>query len=107
MKIGVMGCTGYAGKQLTNILLHHKDIDIVALSSNTYAGKMSREIFGNHEKLQDIEIINSSNFVKEALDYDLVFTALPHMTSMELINELLQVNSHLKIIDLSADYRFA
>lgn len=101
-----MGCTGYAGQQLVNILLHHNHAEIVGLSSNTYANQYANEVLNFSKSLLDIKIIKNADFILNAKYYDLVFTALPHKTSMEAVSQLLKINGNLKIVDLSADYRF-
>lgn len=106
MKVGIMGCSGYAGRQLLNILLYHKEVEIVALSSNTYAGTIGNILFDVPKNELNFKVLNDSEFINDGPMYDLVFTALPHKTSMLAVSKLLKKNNQLKIIDLSADYRF-
>jgi len=101
-KISIIGSTGYSGKELIKILLNHQMVEIVHLISSTYAGKKLCEVFPeflnqSDKKLEDI------NLELITQDSDLIFTALPHTVSMDLIPKLL--NQRLKVIDLSADYR--
>ena len=102
IKISVIGSTGYAGKELVKILINHQKVDLVHLVSSSYAGKNIAEIFPEFLNKLDKKLINLDlNVVSQ--DSDLVFTALPHTVSMEVVPELLKKG--VKVVDLSADYR--
>ncbi|MCU0651793.1 MAG: N-acetyl-gamma-glutamyl-phosphate reductase [Candidatus Omnitrophica bacterium] len=102
IKAGIIGVTGYAGEVLIDILLNHPEVRIVNLSAKVAKPQQIAEIF---PKLQnrialictepDLEEINSQ--------CDLVFLALPHTVSMQIVPKLLKAKK--KVIDLSADYR--
>ncbi len=106
MNVGIMGCSGYAGRQLLNILVAHKKVSLKALSSNTYAGMQAKDVFKLSQYSGDIVIDSDVEFLKKAECCDVVFLALPHKTSMAYAGKLLEINKKLIIIDLSADYRF-
>jgi len=106
MNIGIMGCSGYAGRQLLNILQAHEKVSLKALSSNTYAGKYAKNVFKLSQYEGNIIIDSDIEFIKKAKSCDVVFLALPHKTSMSYTGPLLELNKKLRIIDLSADYRF-
>ena len=36
IKVGIIGASGYAGAELYRLLLGHKDVDIIAISSQSY-----------------------------------------------------------------------
>ena len=102
LKVSIIGSTGYAGKELVKILIHHKEVELVHLVSSSCAGKNISEIFPEFLNKLDKKLIN---FDLELIsqDSDLVFTALPHTVSMNVVPELLKKG--VKVIDLSADYR--
>ncbi|MBI9011749.1 MAG: N-acetyl-gamma-glutamyl-phosphate reductase [Clostridiales bacterium] len=106
MNVGIMGCSGYAGRQLLNILVMHKKVSLKALSSNTYAGKEAKNIFKLSQYTGQLVIDSDVEFLNKATLCDVIFLALPHKTSMANTRKLLKLNSRLRIIDLSADYRF-
>ncbi len=102
LKVSIIGATGYTGKELVKILMNHPKVELVYLTSFTYTGKNIDEVFPEFlnkldKKLTnlDLELISQNS--------DLVFTALPHTVSMEVVPELLK--KKVKVIDLSADYR--
>ena len=102
LKVSIIGSTGYAGKELVKILIHHQEVELVHLVSSSYAGKNIVEIFPEFLNKLDKKLIN---FDLELISQnsDLVFTALPHTVSMNVVPELLKKG--VKVIDLSADYR--
>ena len=102
IKVSIIGSTGYAGKELVKILMNHQKVELVYLVSSSYAGKNIVEVFPEFLNKLDKKLINLDlNVVSK--DSDLVFTALPHTVSMDVVPELLKKG--VKVVDLSADYR--
>ena len=102
IKISVIGSTGYAGKELLKILMNHPNVEVVHLVSSSYAGKNITEIFPEFLNKFDKKLINYDLDIVSQ-DSDLVFTALPHTVSMDIVPELLKKG--VKVVDLSANYR--
>jgi len=102
IKVGIVGATGYAGEELIDILLRHPDVKIVNLSAKIDRAQNISAIF---PKLKGrIALICTLPDIKEITrKCDLVFLALPHTVSMEIVPKLLSAGK--KVIDLSADYR--
>ena len=102
LKVSIIGSTGYAGKELVKILMYHQEVELVHLVSSSYAGKNIAEIFPEFLNKLDKKLINLDlNVVSQ--DSDLVFTALPHTVSMDVVPGLLKKG--VKVVDFSADYR--
>ena len=102
LKISIIGATGYTGKELVKILINHPKVELVYLTSSTYTGKNIAEIFPEFLNKLDKKLTKLNlNVVSQ--NSDLVFTALPHTVSMDVVPELLKKG--VKVIDLSADYR--
>ncbi len=102
IKVSVIGTTGYAGKELVKILMNHQGVELIHLISSSCAGKNIVEVFPEFLNKLDKKLI-SLNLNVVSQDSDLVFTALPHTVSMNVVPELLKKG--VKVIDLSADYR--
>jgi N-acetyl-gamma-glutamyl-phosphate reductase len=101
-RVGIIGATGYTGGELIRILLEHPDVDVTVAASRRDKIIPVDEIFPQLGKICDLEIVPID--VPEICKYcDVVFLALPHKTSFEIVPELL--NNDLVVIDLSADYR--
>ena len=103
IKVSVLGATGYAGIELVRLLSSHKEVEITNLVSKSFAGKKLSEIYPNFSGVLDIELtdLDIEKVVKES---DIVFTALPHGASKEVIPALFK--SGVKVVDLSGDFRY-
>lgn len=102
MKVGVIGGSGYTGGELLRILLRHPKVEVTYVTSRQYEGS---PIYALHPNLRGLTKLRFESYSPEKAKEkcDLVFLAVPHKTSMNLVPDLLEVG--LKIIDLSADFR--
>jgi len=101
IRVGVVGVSGYTGREVFELLLKHPGVRITYVAANNTQGAMA-EIYP--------EFLNRTTLVCEKFDLkkakskcDVVFLALPHTESMSVAPKLLKAG--LKVIDLSADYR--
>lgn len=102
LNVGIIGVTGYAGEELLGILLRHPEVRITDISAKIDRPKKISELFPKFKA--KIELICKEPEIKEIIKKcDLVFLALPHTVSMEIVPKLLTAGK--KVIDLSADYR--
>jgi len=102
LKVGIIGVTGYAGEALIGILLKHPEVRIVSLSAKIEEPQLIEEIFPKFKNR--ISLICAEPNIKEInAKCDLLFLALPHTVSMQIVPKLL--SGKKKVIDLSADYR--
>jgi len=93
--VGVLGASGYAGRELCSLVLQHPLLDLTFASANSQAGQKAR-IAG-----REIDFIpNEESALAEAA---LVFSALPHGASAEWVDRA--VASGAKVVDLSSDLR--
>jgi len=106
-KIGVLGASGYTGAELVRLLIAHPRAEIVLLTADRRAGKSMAEVFPQFapHALPMLTAIEAADW--KALALDLVFCALPHGTTQEVIKDLFARASGMKIVDLSADFRLA
>lgn len=102
IKAAIIGASGYTGVELSRILVNHPHVELSAVTSRQFAGKPLSEVFPNLRSRVDLVCENLS--VNEICDRaDVVFTAVPHKTAMDLVPQLLEKRK--KVIDLSADFR--
>lgn len=94
-KVGIIGASGFTGRELAGLLAKDEHAEIVFLSSRSYAGKISRETGTAYEALE------ISDFI--AREPDCVFLCTPHGIAMETAPLLLAQN--IRVVDLSADFR--
>ena len=100
LNIAILGASGYTGAELLRLLLPHPYIRIVALTAEKNAGQPVAAILPHLTglALPDLCKIAAVDFSK----IDLVFCALPHGTTQEVIAAL---PAKVRVIDLSADFR--
>jgi N-acetyl-gamma-glutamyl-phosphate reductase len=104
-RVAVAGASGYAGGELLRLLAGHPDLEIGPVTAAANAGTPVTAV---HPQLTGHPGLDESVFARTEpdllADADLLFTALPHGESAQLAARL---PAHLKIIDLSADFRLA
>jgi N-acetyl-gamma-glutamyl-phosphate reductase len=102
VRIAILGASGYTGAELLRLLARHPQAEIVALTADRQAGKTIATVFPHlaGRDLPDLVAIPEVDWSK----VDLVFCCLPHGTTQEVIASLPR---HLRILDLSADFRLA
>jgi len=100
LRVAILGASGYTGSELVRLLSLHSKVNISVLTSERSAGKSLDQIFP-HLDSDSLPNLISKNKVNYD-DIDFVFSALPHGESQEVIAGL---PDHLKVVDLSADFR--
>ena len=100
IKIAILGASGYTGAELIRLLSRHPAAELSLLTADRHAGKALGEVFPHLAGLGLPPLIKiaDANWDKA----DVVFCALPHSTTQEVIAALPR---RLKVIDLSADFR--
>ena len=102
LNVAIIGASGYTGAELVRLLCRHPGARLLALTADRKAGQDMGEVFphlGGLElpRLQPLEEVDFSAI-------DVAFCGLPHGTTQQVIAGLPE---HLKVIDLSADFRLA
>lgn len=102
IKVGIIGATGYVGAELMRILLTHKKVEVVAISSVSYEGLEFESIYKN--------FINKTSLICDSMDEvmekaNVIFTALPHGLSEDIAAKCIENNKIC--IDLGADFRLS
>lgn len=107
LKVAVIGASGYTGIELIRILLNHNKVLITNLVAAANADKEIKSLY-SHLSAVNLPILQKLEDV-DFTEIDLVFCCLPHTTSQKVIKDLLSDKKlgHLKIIDLSADFRLS
>lgn len=103
-RIAVLGASGYTGSELVRLLVRHPRVEIAALTADRKAGQRMDEVFPQFAGL-DLPDLVSIDEVDFARNIDLVFCALPHGTTQTVIDGLMEREPHIKVVDLSADFR--
>lgn len=96
----VLGASGYTGAETIRLIAAHPNIRLNALTANQQAGKPFGELYPHLHQFANMTLLKAEDV--NWADIDVAFGCLPHGASEELLSEL---PSHVKIIDLSADFR--
>ncbi|MEO1518192.1 MAG: N-acetyl-gamma-glutamyl-phosphate reductase [Bacteroidota bacterium] len=101
IKTGIIGGAGYTAGELIRMLLLHPDVHIQFVQSNSQAGKPLSSI--HTDLLGETDLLFSSDIDKEV---DLLFLCTGHGRARSFVDAQ-QLPEHIRIIDLSRDYRLA
>ncbi|MFZ0184242.1 MAG: N-acetyl-gamma-glutamyl-phosphate reductase [Nitrosotalea sp.] len=102
MKVGVVGASGYVGGEILRLLVSHPHVEISMVTSRQYAGEYISRIQPGLKGFTDLTF-SELDYDKLTDKCDLVFTAVPHGTAVDIVKAL--YDRGMKVIDLSADYR--
>ena len=101
-KVAIIGASGYTGIELMRLAAQHPRAELVAVSSEQFAGKRVAEVFPFLAGKVNLTFYSLSQHEGHA-DADFVFVALPHQMAMGVVPGLKQQG--VRVVDLSADFR--
>ena len=93
--VGVLGASGYAGRELCGLIAHHPGLELAFASANEQRGKQLR--LGSRDM---IYVATEDAPLGQA---EVVFTALPHGASAKWVGNAR--SSGARVVDLSSDFR--
>ena len=97
IRAAVAGANGYAGMTAVHLLARHPGVELVQLTSRTYAGRSYREVFPLLELKGEFATELSVDGI------DVVFSCLPHNAGAAAAGPW--IDSGARVIDMSADFR--
>ncbi|MDE0222213.1 MAG: N-acetyl-gamma-glutamyl-phosphate reductase [Spirochaetaceae bacterium] len=107
MKAAVLGATGYAGATLARLLAEHPDVGTLILASGSRAGAPVAEAVPELSP-RGLRAVDGGTLASvdeaAAAGVDVVFAALPHLSSAQTLEPFL---GRTVVVDLSADFRIA
>lgn len=103
VRVVIAGASGYTGLELIRALNQHPLAELVMVTSRALTGRRMDEYYPALRRHCEL-VFEEPDPERIAEKAELVFTALPHQAAMDFVPVVLERN--LKVIDLSADYRF-
>jgi len=126
IRAAILGASGYTGAELIRLLVRHPHVEIILMTADRKAGQPIETVYPHLTGLGLPDLMAISDVEWPGLELDVVFCALPHATSQEIIKGILHATGHglidemiierpadyanaiqgsVKVIDLSADFR--
>ena len=103
-KVGIVGASGYGGAELLRLCAMHPDLEVVVAAAGSQAGVSVAVHTPSLAAAYPTLTYGTTDLA--ALDgLDVVFLALPHGRSQQLVPEL--VDTVGVVVDLAADFRLA
>jgi len=92
---GVLGASGYAGRELCGLIAQHPGLSLAFASANEQRGQRAR--------VGSLEVTYVATEDAPLSKAEIVFTALPHGTSAKWVGSARSQGA--RVVDLSADFR--
>jgi N-acetyl-gamma-glutamyl-phosphate reductase len=99
IKAGIIGGAGYTGGELISILLHHSEVTLSFVHSQSQAGKYIHEV--HQDLLGETELCFTGELQN---DIDVLFLCVGHGEAKQFL-EKNTIPEQIRIIDLSQDFR--
>jgi N-acetyl-gamma-glutamyl-phosphate reductase len=106
-RIGVLGASGYTGAELLRLLIRHPAVEIALLTADRRAGQHMSDVFPQFAPYALPKLVSLESIDWTTVGLDLVFCALPHATTQNVIKDFLAKAPNTRVVDLSADFRLA
>ncbi len=106
IRAGIAGATGFSGSELLRILGCHPELVVTKLYASSGHGQSIASVLPQFHGLSDLAVdpLPSTAAAWQDQGLDLLFLALPHGVSSELVPGLPKA---LRVIDLAGDFRLA
>ncbi|HEX2851294.1 MAG TPA: N-acetyl-gamma-glutamyl-phosphate reductase [Acidimicrobiales bacterium] len=102
VRVGIAGASGYTGAELLRLCHGHPDLEVVVATGESQAGQRAADLYPSLAAGYP-DLVFAPLELDAFDDLDLVFLALPHGRSQDLVPDLRKRVG--KIVDLAADFR--
>jgi N-acetyl-gamma-glutamyl-phosphate reductase len=99
-RVAVCGASGFAGALCAALVDRHPELQLVAITARSDAGRRLHDVYPRHRVLLDLEELDPDRIAERA---DAALVAYPHGASAPVVRALR--DRGLKVVDLSADFR--
>ncbi len=97
--VAVLGASGYTGALAARLLWRHPDLDLVAVTSRSNAGRRLDDLYPRHR----VPLVLDGFDIDELGQVDAAIVAYPHGAAAEVVAQLHERG--IRVVDLSADFR--
>ncbi len=101
IKVGIIGGAGYTGGEMLRILLNHPNVQIEFVHSSSNAGNYVYDV--HHDLLGDTDLVFASALSQ---NIEVLFICVGHDDTRKFLDSN-PIADHVKIIDLSQNFRLA
>jgi N-acetyl-gamma-glutamyl-phosphate reductase len=105
--VAILGASGYTGAETIRLLAHHPRVRLTTLTADRKAGGTIGQVFPHLGGLDLAPLVSLESIEWPALDAAVLFCALPHGTTQQVVAAALEARPDLVVVDLSADFRLA
>lgn len=102
ISVGILGGSGYVGAELLRICAMHPEFKVVYATGDSQAGSLASSLYPSLTSAYP-NLIFDEYSLEATLKCDVVFLALPHEASLEIVPQLL--GKVLLVVDCSAAFR--
>ncbi len=99
IKVGIVGSAGYTGGELIRLLIYHPNVEIKFAHSESNAGRQVSSV--HNDLFGDTDLVFSNQLSD---DIDVLFLCVGHGNAKTFLSKN-AIADHIKIIDLSQDFR--
>ncbi|HEX8462636.1 MAG TPA: N-acetyl-gamma-glutamyl-phosphate reductase, partial [Segetibacter sp.] len=99
LRVGIIGGAGYTGGELIRLLINHPNATISFINSQSNAGNPVSSV--HNDLLGDTDLVFSAGLSD---DIDVLFLCVGHEHARKFLEEN-EIAAHIKVIDLSHDFR--
>jgi N-acetyl-gamma-glutamyl-phosphate reductase common form len=105
-RVGIIGARGYTGGEFIELLEHHPYVELAVASSRSVVGRTVSDVVPSSSSQLEFVDLSPAAAAEMAVDdeVDVWVLAMPNDASQAFVDALPE---HAKIVDLSADHRFA
>ena len=102
ISVGILGASGFVGAELLRICAAHSEFEVVYATGDTQAGSLASSLYPSLTTAYP-NLIFDEYSLEKALKCDVVFLALPHEASLQIVPEI--INKVRLVVDCSAAFR--
>lgn len=102
VRVGIIGGAGYTGGEAIRILVNHEGVELVFVHSNSNAGNLLSDVHADLLGDTDMRFTGELDFS----GVDVIFLCVGHGDARKFL-EATPIPEHVRVIDLSQDFRLA